>query len=109
MDDTFPVRHMSRQQFSLRALFEYTTLCCLLAAMSSGLGIGPSVCLMLLGLALTIGQGLLSLGMLGAAVIAVAFSATPGGDEFNRLSATVLAAGGVCGWYRWRAQSSGVG
>ena len=69
------------------------TFCCVMAALSSILGIGPSVCLMGLGLALWTGQGLLSLAMLMAASLAAELPTgphTPG--AFGQQLMTILAA-----------------
>jgi len=91
-------------QFSLRHLFEYMTLCCMLAALTGVLGIGPSVCLMLLGLALGAGQGLLSLAFLWAALLLAALPFGAVGHEVVQQTTIVLTAAGMCGWYRWRVQ-----
>jgi hypothetical protein len=97
MPSTSACRPNSWRQFSLLALFEYTTLCCILAALTKALGIGATICLMLMGLALSAGQGWLSLALLGGALLAA------GVDQGFEQVAVIVCAGVVCGWYRWRA------
>jgi hypothetical protein len=96
--------HSSRTQFSLKDLFECMTFCCVMAALSGVLGIGPSLCLMGLGLALWMGQGLLALTMLMAASLAAELQMGPHTlGAFGQQLMTALAATAVCCWYRWRA------
>jgi uncharacterized membrane protein (UPF0136 family) len=102
-------RHLilGRTQFSLQALFEYTTLCCVLAGLSSVTGIGASVCLMAFGLALATRQGGLAL----AAVIVASLIAQTPLDENNQTAfspqfLTLLAAALLSFWYRRRAKSA---
>jgi hypothetical protein len=94
-----------RLQFSLQALFEYTTLCCLLAGLSSLLGIGPSLCLMFFGLALVWKQGPLALVMLliafGSTDLDAAYTTSA---ALRRFILTTLAAALLSFWYRWRGR-----
>jgi hypothetical protein len=95
-----------RPQFGLLALFEYTTLCCLLAGLSGTTGIGPSICLMLVGLALAARQGALALGMIWVATIVAAYPDDIGSSTIAAEVTTVLVAFCTCGWYRWRSRRS---
>jgi hypothetical protein len=105
MQSTIAHHPASRPQFSLLALFEYTTLCCILAALTGVLGIGPSIGLMFLGLALSARQGWLALAMFMTTSLAA--------EVTNRTDAVpisgqplmiIFAAACICGWYRWRAR-----
>jgi hypothetical protein len=60
----------NRAQFSLKALFEYTTICCVLAALSGFTGIQPAFCLMAFSLALAVNEGLVAIAVLAAASMA---------------------------------------
>jgi hypothetical protein len=94
-------------QFSLLALFEYTTLCCLLAGLSGIVGIGPSICLMLMGLALAAHQGALALVMIWVATVVAAYPEGIDGSNIAAQAMTIVVAFCVCGWYRWQAQRNG--
>jgi hypothetical protein len=90
----------ARPQFSLLALFEHMTLCCILAALAGFTGVAPALCLMGLALALTLRQGVVALAMLMATAI------TAGGarPQLATMTATIIAAAAVCGWYQFRSR-----
>jgi hypothetical protein len=94
-----------RMQFSLAALLEYTTLCCILSAWSRATGVAASVCLMAMALALGARQGLLALAMLMAASLSADWQFTPldGGSLLRQLTVILLTCG-VCGWYWLRGK-----
>jgi hypothetical protein len=93
----------SRSQFSLKALFGYMTLCCILAALAGVLSLGGSICLMGLALALWAGQGGLALAMLMAAAVASGVEAG-GRPNFVQQTLTVLVAAAICVGYQLRAR-----
>ena len=94
-------------QFSLAALFEYTTLCGVLLALSGILGLASSVLLMGMGLALGARQGLLALTTLMAASLAADWpsSSTDGDSSIQRQLMVMLLAALLIGWYRLRRRS----
>ena|SRR5688572_13432538 len=97
-------RPASRPQFSLLALFEYTTLCCILAGLSGIVGIGACICLMLMGLALAARQGALALALTWIATLVAAYPDGFGSSTVASEVTTVLVAFCICGWYRWRSE-----
>jgi hypothetical protein len=107
MDSAASGTHRHRAaQFSLRSLFELTSLCCLLAAMSSILGVWPAAALMLVALALQCRLGGISVLALAAAMLATPLPAgTLEGAVFSRQVAVALAAGAICSWY-WLRHST---
>ena len=99
--DQTPIRDW--RQFSLLSLFELTTLCCLLAASISLLGIETVASLMLFAVSLHYRWGLLSISSL---VTILLMASAPSGlaeeGAFVRQAAAVLAATLVCAWYWFR-------
>ena len=95
-------------QFSLQSLIGYITLCSLLSACSAIAGVGSSIGLMLLALALWFRQGLLALAMLAATLIAAgaAVDAPRGDFGAGRFLLIVLVATGLCAWYTPRRELS---
>ncbi len=93
--------HSRRPQFRLIALFQYVTLCGVLAGLSGILGMATSACLMGLALALGARQGGWALISLVAASLA---ADAPVADGSNRALAQQLAmllvAALMCGWFR---------
>ena len=64
-------REFSRgPQFPLWSVFEFVTLCAVVSALSAVIGIGASVCLMLMALFLWAKRGLIALAMLMANTLA---------------------------------------
>jgi hypothetical protein len=93
----------NRCQFSLRSLFELTTLCCLLASSISLLGFEVAACLMLFSVALHYRWGLLSISSL--LTIFPLASARAGITEdvaIARQAAALLAVTVISAWYWFR-------
>jgi hypothetical protein len=89
------------RQFSLLALMEYVTICSVLAALSSVLGMAASVILMLLALAIWARAGRLALGLLMALLLAV-HAAPLQVISFAQPLFGSLAALGIALWYYCR-------
>ena len=87
-------------QFSLIAVFEFVTICAVLAASTPLLGILTAVCLMLFALALWLKLGLLALAMLVAAILAIDWH--PETLNSARHLVLLLMIGLLCAWYEWR-------
>ena len=93
-------------QFRLSALLEFVTICSVLSASSSAVGVASSVFLTLMALAVWARQGILALLMLAAASLATA----PLYDPTHSTSATMrecivfLLGTGICFWYQVRRQ-----
>ena len=99
---------MSRTQFSLITLFEYTTLCCFLAALIPLLGITSAICLALFSMALAARHGGLALTLLVAASLSAGLPVIPGtGSPMIQQTIMILAASLIGAWYRWRALTYG--
>jgi len=96
------------RQFTLRSLFELTTVCGVLAALAPLLGMGGAASLMFLALALHLRLGALSLIALMAAVLTSdAASDSPfANSAFIQQTALCLAAAAVCAWYWSRSRSA---
>ncbi len=89
-------------QFSLATLLGFTTLCAILAALSSILGVLTSVFLAMMALCLGTGYGLWALVMLAAAFLVAGDTGPNGvptlgssGNPFALLFTVV----GICVWY----------
>ena len=101
-------RGIGWQQFTLASLFELTTLCCLVAASTSAVGMGAEGALMLLALALHLRLGGLSLISLAAAFLIAALPiGTTSDTAFLRECAISLAAAAICAWYWSRSRAAG--
>jgi len=95
------VRVTSRQ-FTLRSLFELITLCGVIAAFQSSLGIAPAASLMLLALSLHFRLSSFALICLMAAFVTAPLSRTINPDmAFLRQLKIPLAASLISAWY-WR-------
>ena len=102
MTRPFEGHHSRREaQFGLRSLFEYVTLCSILLALSSVLGVATSLILMLMGLALWARRGWIALAMLMAASLAAdgSFDLPNSGLSMVRQIAVILLAASLCSWY----------
>src|SRR5436190_3656649 len=90
----------NRTQFSLRSLFEYTTICCVLAALSSFTGIQSTFCLMAFSLALAANQGRVAIAVLAATSMAAELP-IQGDQTFSALRqfTTLFIAGSLGAWY----------
>ena len=92
-------------QFQLSVLFEFVTICSVLAAASPAIGAASSACLMLMSLAVWARQGFMALAMLAGACLA---TSPPLSDatEFVTVSmrecVVCLLGVGTCYWYRFR-------
>jgi hypothetical protein len=88
-------------QFSLAAVFEYTTLCAVLCAFSPVVGIMSSLFLMVMALSLGAKQGLAALIMLMVASISAdwQFGLSGDGRGIWRQLMLMLLAALVCYWY----------
>jgi len=102
-------RRFAAGQFTLRSLFELTTLCGMLAALVPAVGVGGAVSLMFFALCLHLRLGGLSLIALAGAFFTSPLSA--GADSYTPLTrqiAVALAATAVCGWYWYRSRAAAV-
>jgi hypothetical protein len=86
-------------QFNLLSLFEYTTICCIVASLTSLVGIPSALCLMGFALGLFLRQGWLAVALLTAAFIA---SISTSGAGFFREFAIIFVASLICLWYIYR-------
>ena len=105
MKTIFPTRARSEPlQFSLSELFEYVTICSILAALSPLIGILASVLLMLLALAIWARAGKLAMIMLMAVLLAANAPRSPVTEWFpygqQLLSAPLALA--IAVWYGYR-------
>lgn len=92
---------VQKSQFALISLFEYTTICAILLANSTLIGLAASVPLMLMAMAIWARQGWLALGLLAAASL----TADVWADPFQMASVprqllVMLPAALVVAWYR---------
>jgi hypothetical protein len=96
-----PMRFGQPRQFSLAAVFEYTTICAVLSAFSPAVGRMSSVFLMGMALALGAKEGLAALIMLVAASISAdwQFGVSGGGLGIHRQLMVAVLAALVCRWY----------
>jgi hypothetical protein len=92
-------------QFGLKALFEFVTICCMLAAFSSYVGIVSSICLMGFALCLSLHRGEAALLMLGAASLGACLWPTKTTGLVEQLL-TIIAAAVLCAWYKLRSRLS---
>jgi hypothetical protein len=101
-----PPAERRETQFTLAALFEYVTLCAILAALSPLVGVASGVFLMLMALALIARQGWLALAMLMAASLAADWPYLPHAESsFGRQFFVLLLGGGLAGWRHLRRSS----
>src|SRR5688572_21941088 len=91
----------SRPQFGLKALFEFTTICCVLAAFTGLLGIAAVVSLMAFSVAIAARQGVAGLASLIAASL-LAGIGTGDIQDYGSQLAAIVAAGAICGWHQFR-------
>jgi hypothetical protein len=94
----------SAAQFSLMSLFEFTTICCLIAALSSLIGLTAGLFLMAFALSLLIRNGASAIIMLMSASLAAGLVATEGSNTgFISQLAIFPTAALISWWYRFRA------
>jgi hypothetical protein len=91
------------RQFSLLALMEYVTICSILAALSSVLGIAASAILMFLALAIWAKAGRLAMGLLMALLLAVHAAPLPMFSFAQPLLGSLTALG-IALWYQGSRQ-----
>ena len=91
-------------QFPLWSVFEFVTLCSVILALSAVIGLGASVCLMLMALFLWLKRGLFALLMLMAASLIADWSGFPrmGAEPLVRQTAVIVLATALCSWYALR-------
>jgi hypothetical protein len=98
---TKPLRREA--QFTLADLFEFVTMCAILAALAPLVGVAAAVCLMLMALALSAWQGWLALALLMAASLAADWRDGPAADSgVGRQVVVMVLAGGLSGWRHLR-------
>ncbi len=100
MPTTLTSAKCAHTHFTLAAVFTYTTVWALLAALSPAIGIGASIGLLLMAIAIGAKQGLLAITMSAAASLATdapIFCADSDGSLPRQLLVLSLA-GGICAW-----------
>jgi hypothetical protein len=99
------------RQFTLRSLFELTTICGVLAALSPTIGIEGAASIMFFALALHLRLGAMSLLALMAAFITThTDSDSPfANSAFAQQAAVALAAAAVAAWYWSRSRVESLG
>ena len=101
---------MRANQFQLRKLFEYVTICSILMAFAPILGMGAAIGLMLLTLSIMLRRGFVAILMLIGTLLAADAGFTWLGDDVSmgRSVAVIVAAGIVCAWLNfYRTKRSG--
>ncbi len=91
-------------QFTLAALLEYTTVCGVLLAFSTVVGVVSTLLLMLMASGMAARLGPLAVASLAGALVAADVGATSidSGSSFGRQLLAIAVAALLCAWYRGR-------
>lgn len=93
----------STYRFGLKEIFELTTLCCILASLSTLFGNASSFYLMVMAVAVWLRQGAIALAMLVVACLSVDETESLDRDsEIFRIILLMFVATGICMWYEMR-------
>lgn len=108
MNDACPSsERLAPAQFTLADLLEYTTVCGVLLAFSTVVGVVSTLLLMLMAAGMAARLGPLAVASLAAALVAAEAGATPidSGGSFGRQLLVIGFAALLCAWYRGRLRA----